>query len=287
MAKILAKAAGVPPRDVSYSGLKDKWAITRQWFSIHLPGKPDPDLSNLDIPQAESSLEIIQQLRHNRKLRRGTHKANKFVILVRNLDADNQELEERLKLIQKRGVPNYFGPQRFGNKAQNLIEAEKLLKGKITCRNKHKKSLYFSAARSLLFNYVLSVRVDDQSWDQYKEGDVMILDASNSVFIPEKEEESDVINRLAEKALHPTGPLWGQKGLKPVSESGQFEQNCLSATEDICQLLENKGLDHQRRSLRLDVKQLEWEFMNSKTLELSFELLPGCFATSVLRELIK
>lgn len=252
-----------------------------------MPGKPDPDFSNLELAQSEAEIEIIQRLRHNRKLRRGTHKANQFVIRVKALNADNEQLEERLKLIQKRGVPNYFGPQRFGYEGQNLIEAEKFLKGEITCRKKHKKSLYFSAARSLIFNHVLSARIDDQSWDQYKDGDVMILDASNSVFVSEREDEPGVIKRLAEKALHPTGPMWGQKGLKPISEAGQFEQNCLSATEDICQLLENKGLDYQRRSLRLYVKQLEWEFVSSQILELSFELLPGCFATSVLRELIK
>src|SRR5690554_4511120 len=101
-ARRIAKAAGVSLRQVSYAGLKDRQALTRQWFSIHLPGKADPQLA-----AAESAeLRILDRQRHSRKLQRGAHAANGFTIRLTALQADRLALEERLQTIAAQGVPN-------------------------------------------------------------------------------------------------------------------------------------------------------------------------------------
>lgn len=287
VARILAKAAGIPPRAVSYSGLKDKQAVTRQWFSLHLPGQTDPDWSKLKVP-ADAEIEILNQVRHQKKLRRGAHQANRFVIRINALQATKGDLDARLQVIQENGIPNYFGQQRFGYDGRNLILGERLLKGEHQCGNRQQKGLYFSAVRSLLFNHVLSARVNEGSWNQYKAGDVVMLDTSHSIFTAGGKDELDeaVPQRVLEQQLHPTGPLWGEKGLRPASECAVFEQQCLHAFAGVCKALESNGLAYQRRALRLKVSDLSWQYINEQTLELCFSLLAGCFATSVLRELL-
>lgn len=287
--QMLAKAAGVPAKLVSYSGLKDKLAVTRQWFSIHLPGQADPNWSKLEAPgdgsQVDGSIEIINQIRHDKKLRRGVHRANNFVIRVNTLNANRDDFDARLQLIQEKGVPNYFGRQRFGYDGQNLLHGERILKGAERCRSRHKKGLYFSAVRSLLFNHVLSGRVKDSSWNQYKAGDVLMLDGSHSVFVAQ-DNQLELNERVLCQQLHPTGPLWGEKGLRPASESGIFEQQSLAALAEVCAALEKNGLAYQRRSLRLKASDLSWKHLNEQAVELSFSLPTGCFATAVLRELV-
>jgi len=299
VAKELARTAGVPARNVSYSGLKDKLAETRQWFSIHLPGKEDPDWTKIKETffqtDKDASFVIIKQVRHDKKLRRGAHRKNNFVIRVKALKADKDDLDSRLELIQQNGVPNYFGPQRFGYKGQNLLYGEKLIKGEEKVRSRHKKSLYLSSVRSLLFNHILSARVKDQTWNRYKAGDVFMLDGSHSIFVEDgveggdegaEKERSELKHRLSLQELHPTGPLWGEKGLRPELDSELFEQHYLESFHGICKALEKQGLAYQRRSLRMKVNDLDWHFINEQTMELSFNLSAGCFATAVLRELI-
>ena len=108
-ARRIAKAAGVPLRTVSYAGLKDRQALTRQWFSVQLPGKADPDLSVAE----NDTLKILKTARHKRKLQRGAHSANGFTLRLTQFAGDKPAIEERLQLIAKQGIPNYFGEIRF------------------------------------------------------------------------------------------------------------------------------------------------------------------------------
>lgn len=104
-ARRLARAAGIPARNISYAGLKDRQALTRQWFSLHLPGKADPDLARAE----DDTLKILKAGRHQRKLQRGAHSANGFTLRLTELKADRAELDTRLERIKRHGVPNYFG----------------------------------------------------------------------------------------------------------------------------------------------------------------------------------
>ena len=154
-ARRLAKAAGVPLRTVSYAGLKDRQALTRQWFSVQLPGKADPDLSGAE----NDTLKILKTSRHKRKLQRGAHAANGFTLRLTQLNADKDALEQRLQLIAKQGVPNYFGSQRFGWQGGNLGEARDYAARKALPEQRNVRSRLLSTARSYLFNQVLAARV--------------------------------------------------------------------------------------------------------------------------------
>lgn len=278
VAKQIARLADVKNMDVSYAGLKDRNAVTTQWFSVYLSNKPEPDWSLLN----NDEIEVLSVCRHNRKLRRGALKGNRFKIIVRELQGDKEALEQRLQQIKTNGVPNYFGEQRFGR--NNLEQASAMFSGQIKVRNRDKRSLYLSAARSAIFNEVLSQRVAAGNWNQALDGDVMMLNGSHSIFHAEIADET-IHQRVAEHDIHPTGPLWGRGSLATTANALVLEQQVVESFQDWCHGLEQAGMKQERRALRLPVVDFSWIIEQDK-LELSFFLPAGCYATSVLRELI-
>jgi len=205
--ELLAQWAGLKPMDVGYAGMKDKQAITRQWFSLYLGNKPDPDLSELP----EGNYTVLEHTRHRQKLRRGMHQGNAFEIRLTQLNegevVDEQALTQRLEQVAESGVPNYFGEQRFGHHANNLNEAHRMLIER--CRVKRSmKGIYLSAARSYLFNRVLSARIEQGSWQQLLAGDV------------------------ATETGFPTGPMWGRGRSATAVEALAVEQAALADRAD-------------------------------------------------------
>jgi len=277
VARRIAKLAGVRQMDVSYAGLKDRYAVTTQWFSIYLSNKPEPDWHSLESEE----LTIVEVSRHGRKLRRGTLKANRFTLVVRQLQGDTVLLSERLEKVKTQGVPNYFGEQRFGR--ANLDRASDLFAKRIKVRDRHKKGMYFSAARSALFNAVLAYRVELATWNQAMVGEVMMLDGSHSVFNADEVDDT-LIQRLREFDIHPTGPLWGRGRLATADEVLELEEQVLEPYFDWREGLENAGLKQERRALRLLPANMTW-VLAEDALRLSFELPSGTYATSVLREI--
>ncbi len=281
VATLLARCAGVPLRDVSYAGLKDRQAVTEQWFSVHLPGSAAPDWSTLGSPD----ISILREARHSRKLRRGALRGNRFRLVVRDLVADPALLRQRLETIAAEGVPNYFGEQRFGRGGSNLRTAERLFRNPRMRLSRHQRGLVLSAARSLLFNAVLSRRVSEGSWNRALPGDAMQLQGSHSYFVA-AEVDAELQQRVAEHDVHPTGPLHG-RGAAPVeAESLALETAVLAGYSDWQVGLEAAGLKQERRALRLTVDDLEWQQPAADALCLEFSLPPGAYATSVLRELL-
>jgi tRNA pseudouridine13 synthase len=145
VAQQLAERAGVQERDVGYSGLKDRYAITRQWFSIYLPngkGKGEtPDLTQLQHPE----FKVLSQSRHVKKLRPGDLQGNRFRIVLRDVSGDPdamKAIEVNLKAVASHGVPNYFGAQRFGHDGGNVEQGRAMLAREIRVRNPKKKSIY-------------------------------------------------------------------------------------------------------------------------------------------------
>jgi len=254
--KLLARLADVKPMDVGYCGLKDRNAVTKQWFSVYLPKGEEPNWSDIN----DDTVEVLKVSRHNKKLRRGTHVCNHFQIRLRNLSGALESLPERLAKIESLGVPNYFGEQRFGRGAQNLVRAEELLVSRIKVKNRQLRGLYISAARSYLFNAVLSKRVQDTSWQQLLPGEV------------------------SSEAGLATGPLWG-RGRPLVSERvAELEQLQVSALQSWCDGLEHVGLDQGRRQLQLLSAGFSYQLVDTD-LTLKFALPPGCYATAMLREI--
>lgn len=131
LAKQLARFSRVPLKDVGYAGLKDRNAVTSQWFSIRIPGTDTPDWKELEC----DDLKLLQAARHRRKLRRGALAQNRFKLRLRKLNTDRSEFENRLNQIASGGVPNYFGEQRFGHDQNNLTFANQLFAGEL--KNSH------------------------------------------------------------------------------------------------------------------------------------------------------
>lgn len=282
LADQLAHYAGIPKRDVSYAGLKDRNAVTRQWFSLGLAGMAEPDWASLDI----ENVQILQHVRHRRKLRRGTLQGNRFQLLIRELQGDLETLQTRLQQLAQQGVPNYFGEQRFGHDGANLQQAMAMFQGR-RIKNRHKRSLYLSAARSFLFNDLLSQRVGAGNWNRAITGDVMLLAGTNSYFVPD-EYDAEIQQRLDTFDIHPSGCLWGKGETPAQAEAAVLETKLAQMHPKLCRGLEQAGLKQERRSLRLPIADLEWELDSSQQqLELRFFLPAGSYATTVLRELVK
>ncbi|MCM8912201.1 tRNA pseudouridine(13) synthase TruD [Pseudomonas inefficax] len=279
-ARRLARAAGVPVRTISYAGLKDRQALTRQWFSLHLPGKADPDLSRAE----DASLRVLKQVRHQRKLQRGAHSANGFTLRLTALAADHQAVDARLEQLKQHGVPNYFGTQRFGHGGGNVHDALDWAARKALPEQRNVRSRLLSAGRSYLFNQVLAARVADGSWARAKVGDLLAFTTSRSFFPAGESECSDP--RLAILDLHPTGPLWGA-GDSPATGSSAQQEDAIAARQPaLCQWLALAGMDHERRILRLPIGDLTWHYPEPDILQLEFVLPAGCFATVVVREVV-
>ncbi len=267
VARQLARHAEVPARDVGYAGLKDRHAVTRQWFSV--PRWNVPDWGALDV----DGVTLLETRRHEKKLRRGAHRQNRFSIVAHGDIPDAGSLDERLQCIAKSGVPNYFGEQRFGRDGSNLELADAWASGRRMPR--HKRSIAISTARSFLFNRILDARVRDSSWNRILPGDTVNLDGTGSVFhLDEVDDETE--RRCAALDIHPAGLLCGD-GAEPP------------ATFDDCdawlKALRKAHVKAAYRSLRLRVLDLHWS-LDRGSLKLEFTLGRGAFATSVLREVL-
>ncbi|WP_437884179.1 tRNA pseudouridine(13) synthase TruD [Pseudomonas sp. LRF_L74] len=279
-ARRLAKAARVSQRDIGYAGLKDRQALTRQWFSLHLPGKADPDLTGAE----DDSLRILKTVRHSRKLQRGAHSANGFTLRLTGLEADKDVLEARLLQIKAQGVPNYFGLQRFGFEGGNVLGALEFAERQELPVQRNLRSRLLSSGRSYLFNRVLTQRVEQGTWNQAQVGDLLAFTDSRSFFACEAKDLDDP--RLAILDLHPTGPLWGEGDSPAVAAAQLIEQTTAAERPMLVQWLGKAGLAHERRILRLPIDGLSWHYPAPDVLQLQFVLPAGCFATVVVRELV-
>ncbi|HUD43308.1 MAG TPA: tRNA pseudouridine(13) synthase TruD [Dokdonella sp.] len=278
VAQKLGAFAGVAAVGVGYAGLKDRHAVTRQWISLHLPGRADPDWAAFEVP----GVRVLQALRHDRKLKRGAHRGNRFRIRLRAVGGEVDAVAMRLAAIAADGVPNYFGEQRFGRDGDNLVLARQLFAGQRLPR--HLRGHALSAARSLLFNRVLAARVDAGSWNQALAGEVWMLDGSHAIFGPLPFDET-LAARLAARDIHPTGPMWGRGALRSEDAVRALEAAVAAAEPELAEGLVGAGLDQERRALRLGVADLNWEWEDETTLTLAFALESGAYATTVLREL--
>jgi len=279
VAKELARAAACAPRDVGYAGLKDRHAVTRQWFSVPANGETAEALEKAVI----EGVKILEACHHTRKLKRGTLDGNRFHLKVREFEGDREQTVRRLEQIRTTGVPNYFGPQRFGHGGQNVEKGLRLLQDN-TRMPHNKKSIYLSAIRSFLFNQVLAERVRRGDWYMIIDGDLAMLDGTQSIF-PCDKPDADIEDRARRLDIHPTGPMPGEKGTQPGGLAAELEQAVLGNWPQLTQVLKAQRVEASRRALRLYPAGLEWRFEGGD-LALVFALPPGSYATTVLREVL-
>jgi len=288
----LAELAGISARDVSWAGLKDRQAVTRQYFSMQLPGKADPDWKKWDI----EGVEILSATRHSRKLKIGALKGNKFKVWLRDCIAPEvsvsfkhaqQATDDRLDLIRQQGVPNYFGPQRFGHGGRNLARAGDWLDGRrLGKRARNMRSLLISTARSSIFNQLLAERVQAGNWNQLLVGEWLQLDGSRSGFLY-TEADDEILQRLEAFDLHPSGPLAGeisrQGDKQPIAQALEFEQNILQQWQGWIEGLVNNRVSADRRALRLRADNFRWNWQDNDCC-VEFELPAGSYASVVLSQ---
>lgn len=280
VARVLAGWAGLPEMAVGYAGMKDRHALTTQRFSVHLPRRVAPEVAAL----ASDEIEVLSSTWHNRKLQRGALAGNRFRLVLRDVEGVPTAIAERLARIATRGLPNWFGEQRFGRDGGNVPGALAMFAGRRL--RKDQRALLLSAARSALFNRVLAARVEQDSWDRPLDGEVWMLDGSRSVFGPEPWSDA-LADRLHRFDIHPSGPLWGAGELRSAGEALAVEHAALQDEQSLALRagLEAAGLKQERRALRLRPALMQHRWLEAATLELVFALPPGCYATAVLHEL--
>lgn len=266
LAKAIADALTIDVVDIGFSGLKDRNAVTFQWFSIYDPKR----MFAARITEVFNNIgtsELLETRRGIQKLRRGMHSGNRFNIRLvfeqpLSLQCIN-ELEQRLHKIREQGVPNYFGQQRFGHGGNNLKSFDayvQLAKIKSRKRLRKPKGIVISAARSHIFNVVLATKVHSCSWNELLAGDPQ-LDGL------------------------PSSPLWGRGRLTSSEDAKLIEQGVADQFADWAGALECLGLQQERRANICRPSALSWLF-GFQDLCLNFELPPGEYATSVLREIV-
>jgi tRNA pseudouridine13 synthase len=279
-ARRLAAWAGVEESAIGIAGMKDRHAVTRQRFSVWLPKKVAPEIAALE----SDDLRVIDHAWHARKLPRGALAGNRFALVLRDVAGDAGGIETRLQALARDGVPNYFGEQRFGRGGGNVAQAVAMFAGRRV--KLEERTMLLSAARSELYNRVLSARVAAGNWNAALDGEVWMLDGSRSVFGPEP--DSDALRaRLQAFDIHPTGPLWGEGELRSTGAAREVELAALQG-DSAMRLrngLERAGLKQERRALRLRPQALTWHRVQPDALQLGFSLPAGCYATTVLREL--
>lgn len=275
VARQLARYAEVSIKNVSFAGRKDRVAVTRQWFSVQVPGR-SVDWSEF----VATGVQILETERHNRKIRTGALQGNRFELRLREM---HHAPDPELLAAIAQGVPNYFGAQRFGRDFSNLRAAEGLASGRRLRRNE--RGLALSAARAAMFNVVLGTRVQTHTWDTPLDGDVVQLEGSNSVFSVEAKALDEVKGRANQRDLHPTGPLWGRGNMGVDGAPARIESKVIEDCAHWASAAERGGARAGRRSLRVVPKGFNCEFANG-VAHLTFELTAGSFATALLNELL-
>ena len=273
----LAKFAGISARNMSYAGLKDRKAVTEQWFSLQMPGQQTPDFSQFSL----EGVEILDVTRHQRKIRIGSLQGNHFEILLRNAE-ETDELKVRLDFLAKNGFPNYFTEQRFGRDGNNLTQALRWANGEINVKDRNKRSFYLSAARSEIFNLIVSKRMELNLAQQILVGDVLQLNGSHSWFVVDESEDlAQLQQRLAQQDVLLTAPLIGEEEKSAVD----FENEIFAQHQALFALMRQERMKAARRPILMQPQQFQWQF-EPNGLRLQFALPAGSYATALIRELV-
>lgn len=276
----IADTLGIRRRLVSHCGLKDRHALTRQWFSLHLPGQPSPEPATLDSPD----LRVLSVTRNTRKLRRGIHLGNRFSIRLRQPAFTPEDARLRWRRICAAGVPNVFGAQRFGQDGRNVEKALALFSGRFSTRDPLLRGLLLSSARSHLFNATVAARLSLGLWDRPLPGDVYGF-PDNGTLLLINNQRGDEVERFHQGRLELTAPLWGSGPLHSAAAVRDLESSVAARFPELTAGLEAAGLRQERRVIRLRPQDPSFSVLPDGDLHLAFSLPRGAYATTLLNEL--
>ena len=295
----IAEKLKLPPHAISYAGLKDACAVARQTFSVQFV--PVETVEALELQNAC----VLWVNRHRNKLRVGHLRGNRFTLCIRGVVPDAQARAAAiLEVLSRHGVPNAYGPQRFGNRGDNAVAGFQLLQGEagqnrdagqnqgaalqamgIHHLSRGLRELFLSSLQSALFNQVVAHRINDGTVDTVISGDVARKEDTGGVFTV----DDVAADRLRADAweISATGPIYGYKMMEAQGTAGGIEQRILAEaglTLDDFRVINERGL---RRPLRFNPAGLTWQVEGAGQVRLSFFAPKGSFATVVLRELMK
>lgn len=281
----LSSVLGVKAKSIGVAGLKDAQAVTSQMLSIQ--GVHPSALERIRTDDRLTSLEILG--RHRNRLRKGHHSGNRFRITIRDVSADaGDRVPAVLAELERRGVPNYFGPQRQGRTglnyhtgAQLLVDSERRAR-----MSRSKRLWYLSAYQSHLFNRLLARRID--RIDRMLAGDWAMKHTNGACFpVLDPAVEQPRADRFE---ISPTGILFGSRAPWASGEPGAMEEAVAAeagaTAEELTRAAADCGFRGERRALRVQLKDLVWS-VEQDQLTIAFSLPPGAYATGVLRELMK
>jgi tRNA pseudouridine13 synthase len=288
----LEELFGLKRDDVGLAGLKDKFARTTQTFSLDIGYRPEGFAEEAAAKIADELPVAVNWARfHKNKLKIGHLLGNRFVVTVTDLDCSVDEAMQRAAAIQEvidtRGLPNYFGPQRFGPNGSNVKQGFELLSGQRRQRDRWLRKFLISSVQSYVCNRYLAARVAAGLFDQVVLGDVAKKHDTGGIFLVE---DVDVEQpRFVAKEISFTAPLVGSKMKQPTDDAAQLEQQVLEEFPDLVGQLAAARVDGNRRMGRLLPDELAIQPLDDgrEGLQLAFYLPKGAFATTVLREFMK
>jgi tRNA pseudouridine13 synthase len=260
----------------------DCHAITTQWFSVQLPKIRDIDDISEKLPD---ELKIIEHHWHQSKLKTGQLKGNVFKILIQDITGDTESIVHNISEIRKTGVPNYFGPQRFGHQMANIQQAQDWFSGKSKVNNRNLRGLLISAARSHIFNLIVAHRIEKQTWNTLIAGDILQLNGSHSWFHDKDGTAEELSDRLEQFDIHITAAMWGEDSVQSTGSCAALEQSVADQFPIYHQGFANFRVKQDRRAMRVIPKDLNYCWIDNN-LQIEFNLPPGAFATGVLREIL-
>lgn len=282
VAKYLSNVCQVPRRQVGFAGLKDRHAITKQWFSIQLPKVSDIEKINSALPD---EISVLQSNKHSRKIKIGQLDANKFEIMIRDIKGNKAQIEKNMGSIVENGVPNYFGPQRFGHDMGNIQKCKDWFSGSYKVKSKNLKSLLISTARSHIFNCIVAKRIEDKIWDTTIVGDILQLNKSHSWFPMSDATPDEISKRLKEFDIHITAAMYGEDLVQSTDICAELETQIAEQFPIYQQGFEKFRLKQDRRAVRICPIDFKYEWIDENLL-LNFKLLPGSYATGIIREIL-
>jgi tRNA pseudouridine13 synthase len=279
LVNLMRKHLDLKDHEVGVAGWKDKRAITRQWISIPREKARKDRLVSL----GSEGIKVLQEQVHSNKLRTGHLLGNRFSILIQQTHSDAEARAEAIiQRLQTHGLPNFYGPQRFGTGGANLEKGLALLLGQYRVRSVRKRKLLMSAYSSLLFNLTLKERMEQDLFAKLLHGDIAKKHDTGGIFLvsdPEKEQP-----RADRLEISGTGPIWGKKMKRAKEAAGALEEKILSTQGLVPDVFHKQP--GSRRSLRVVLRDVTLQ-QEPDGLRLAFFLPKGSYATVLLDEIMK
>lgn len=282
VANQLSNVCQVPRRQVGFAGMKDRHAVTKQWFSVQLSKVTEIEKIQSALPD---EVTVVNSSLHSRKIKTGQLDANQFEVVIRNIQGDKEQIEQNMHNIIENGVPNYFGEQRFGREMGNIQKAQDWFSGTYKVKSKNLKSLLISTARSHIFNCIITQRIQDNTWNTAIKGDILQLNKSHSWFPDSDASENEITKRLKEGDIHLTAAMWGEDTVQSHDDCAQLEKTIAEQFPIYHIGFEKFRLKQDRRAMRICPIDFSYEWLDDN-LKLVFKLLSGSYATGILREIV-